>query len=78
MYEDIALEFDRFTSPVPLLQEVFDEAQGEGDLPVFRNLTTLVLDQCYIASNNLQTLWCFLLHTPMLNNPTPYGQTATD
>jgi hypothetical protein len=68
MYEDIALEFDRFTSPVPLMQEVLDEAQG--DLPVFRNLTTLLLDQCYIASNNLQTLWRFLLHTPMLEKLT--------
>ncbi|CAM0904547.1 unnamed protein product [Alopecurus aequalis] len=67
MYEDIALEFDQFTSPVHLLQAVLDDARG--NFPVFRNLTTLVLDECYM-STNLQTLWRFLLHTPILGKLT--------
>ncbi|KAM0916668.1 hypothetical protein ACQ4PT_010017 [Festuca glaucescens] len=67
MYEDIALEFDRLTSPVPLLDAVLDEAQG--DLPVFRNLTTLVVDEYYM-STSLHTLWHLLLHTPFLEKLT--------
>jgi hypothetical protein len=74
IYEDVSLESFQSRAaqsgefaPVPLLQAVLDDARGS--LPVFRNLTTLIMDECYI-SNNLQTLWRFLLLTPVLEKLT--------
>ncbi|KAI4993174.1 MEIOTIC F-BOX protein MOF-like [Hordeum vulgare subsp. vulgare] len=55
------------SAPCPTLQAILDEEHN--GLPMFRNLRTLVLEQCEIG-DNIQTLCSFLHNTPALEKLT--------
>ncbi|VAI08585.1 unnamed protein product [Triticum turgidum subsp. durum] len=55
------------SAPCPILQAILDEEHDR--LPMFRNLRTLVLEQCEIG-DNIQTLCSFLHNTPALEKLT--------
>ncbi|EMS48323.1 hypothetical protein TRIUR3_23080 [Triticum urartu] len=55
------------SAPCPMLQAILDEEHNR--LPMFRNLRTLVLEQCEIG-DNIQTLCSFLHYTPALEKLT--------
>ncbi|EEE61057.1 hypothetical protein OsJ_14915 [Oryza sativa Japonica Group] len=55
--------------PMPLLQTMLDD--NHGGLPVFSNLTTMVLRECNIHVNDsMKMLWRFLQNTPALEKLT--------
>uniref|UniRef100_A0A0E0KQY9 F-box domain-containing protein n=1 Tax=Oryza punctata TaxID=4537 RepID=A0A0E0KQY9_ORYPU len=55
--------------PMPLLQAMLDD--NHGGLPVFFNLTTMVLRECNIHVNDsMKMLWRFLQNTPALEKLT--------